>query len=254
MGAGHDHRWFVHGHSPVHELAPEAKVAATILFVLAVVATPREAFWAFGLDAAILVSVALAAAVPLGQLARRLVIELPFLAFAFFLPFIGQGEEVQVGFLSLSVAGLWGAWNILVKGTLGVAATALLGATTTVPELLRGLERLRMPRPVVAITSFMIRYGDVITDDLRRMKIARQSRGYDPRWLWQVRALATSAGALFIRSYERGERVYVAMLSRGYDGALPDLRSTRASRRDWLATLAVPATAAVVCLIALVTA
>jgi cobalt/nickel transport system permease protein len=238
----------------VHELAPEAKVAATILFVLAVVATPREAFWAFGLDAAILVSVALAAAVPLGQLARRLVIELPFLAFAFFLPFIGQGEEVQVGFLSLSVAGLWGAWNILVKGTLGVAATALLGATTTVPELLRGLERLRMPRPVVAITSFMIRYGDVITDDLRRMKIARQSRGYDPRWLWQVRALATSAGALFIRSYERGERVYVAMLSRGYDGALPDLRSTRASRRDWLATLAVPATAAVVCLIALVTA
>jgi cobalt/nickel transport system permease protein len=254
MGAGHDHRWFVHGHSPVHELAPEAKVAATILFVLAVVATPREAFWAFGLDAAILVSVALAAAVPLGQLARRLVIELPFLAFAFFLPFIGQGEEVQVGFLSLSVAGLWGAWNILVKGTLGVAATALLGATTTVPELLRGLERLRMPRPVVAITSFMIRYGDVITDDLRRMKVARQSRGYDPRWLWQVRALATSAGALFIRSYERGERVYVAMLSRGYDGALPDLRSTRASRRDWLATLAVPATAAVVCLIALVTA
>jgi cobalt/nickel transport system permease protein len=254
MGAGHDHRWFVHGHSPVHELAPEAKVAATILFVLAVVATPREAFWAFGLDAAILVSVALAAAVPLWQLARRLVIELPFLAFAFFLPFIGQGEEVQVGFLSLSVAGLWGAWNILVKGTLGVAATALLGATTTVPELLRGLERLRMPKPVVAITSFMIRYGDVITDDMRRMKVARQSRGYDPRWLWQVRAVATSAGALFIRSYERGERVYVAMLSRGYDGALPDLRSTRASRRDWLAALAVPATAAVVCLMALVTA
>jgi cobalt/nickel transport system permease protein len=254
MGAGHDHRWFVHGTSPVHELAPEAKVAATVLFVLAVVGTPREAFWAFGLDAAIVVSVALVAAVPLLRLARRLVIELPFLAFALFLPLIGQGEQVQVGFLSLSVAGLWGAWNILIKGTLGVAATALLGATTTVPELLRGLERLRIPKPVVAITSFMVRYGDVITDDMRRMKVARQSRGYDPRWLWQVRAVATSAGALFIRSYERGERVYVAMLSRGYDGALPDLHSTRASRRDWFAALAVPAAAAVVCLLALVTA
>jgi len=131
---------------------------------------------------------------------------------------------------------------------------ALLGATTTVPELLRGLERLHMPRPLVAITSFMIRYGDVITDDMRRMKVARQSRGYDPRWLWQVRAVATSAGALFIRSYERGERVYVAMLSRGYDGALPDVESTRGSRRDWLVALAGPAAAAVVCLIAVVTA
>ena len=254
MGAGHDHRWFVHGHSPVHELAPEAKVAATVLFVFAVVITPREAFWAFGLDTAIVIAVSLVAAVPVGRLARRLVIELPFLAFALFLPFIGQGERVQVGFLSLSVAGLWGAWNILIKGTLGVAATALLGATTTVPELLRGLERLHMPKPVVAITSFMIRYGDVITDDMRRMRIARQSRGYDPRWLWQIRAVATSAGALFIRSYERGERVYVAMLSRGYDGALPDLQSTRASRRDWLAALTVPAAAAVVCLIAVLTA
>ena len=110
----------MHGHSPVHELA-EAKVAATVLFVFAVVVTPREAFWAFGLDAAIVIAVALVAAVPLGRLARRLVIELPFLAFALFLPFIGQGERVQVGFLSLSVAGLWGAWNILIKGTLGVA-------------------------------------------------------------------------------------------------------------------------------------
>ena len=161
---------------------------------------------------------------------------------------------MQVGFLSLSVAGLWGAWNILIKGTLGVAATALLGATTTVPELLRGLDRLHMPKPIVAITSFMVRYGDVITDDMRRMKVARESRGYDARWLWQVRAVATSAGALFIRSYERGERVYVAMLSRGYDGALPDLRSAPSPKRDWLAALVVPATAASICIVALVTA
>jgi cobalt/nickel transport system permease protein len=237
----------------VHQLAPEAKVASTVLFVFAVVATPKEAFWAFGLYAVIVVAIALVAGVPLGRLARRLVIELPFLAFALFLPFIGRGERVQVGFLSLSVAGLWGAWNILIKGTLGVAATALLGATTTVPELLRGLERLRMPKPVVAITSFMVRYGDVITDDMRRMKVARQSRGYDPHWLWQVRAVATSAGALFIRSYERGERVYVAMLSRGYDGSLPDQHAAPTPRRDWLAAMTVPAAAAVICVVALVT-
>ena len=115
-----------------------------------------------------------------------------------------------------------------------MAATSVLAATTTVPELLRGLERLRVPKPIVAITGFMVRYGDVITDDMRRMKIARQSRGYDPRWLWQAEAVATSAGALFIRSYERGERVYLAMLSRGYDGALPAFDRRRRPPRDWV--------------------
>ncbi|MGH9258588.1 MAG: cobalt ECF transporter T component CbiQ, partial [Acidimicrobiales bacterium] len=181
MGSTHSHRLLVHGASGAHRLAPECKVLAAVAFVFAVVATPREAFWAFGLHAVIVVVVALAARVSPLRLATRLVIELPFVAFALFLPFVGRGERVDLWGLSLSVPGLWGAWNILVKGSLSVAATSLLAATTTVPELLRGLERLRMPKVIVAIASFMIRYGDVIADDMRRMKIARQSRGHDPR-------------------------------------------------------------------------
>ena len=86
------------------------------------------------------------------------------------------------------------------------------------PEFLRGFERLHMPRAFTSTLSFMIRYLDVIADEMRRMQVARESRGYDPRWIWQAKAVAASAGALFIRSYERGERVYLAMLSRGYDG------------------------------------
>ena len=69
--------------------------------------------------------------------------------------------------------------------------------------------------------GFMIRYLDVVTDELRRMQVARESRGFsarDPRH-WPV--LARSLGALFIRSYERGERVHLAMLSRGYTGKMP---------------------------------
>ena len=127
MAGGQSHRLFEPGCSAVHRIAPECKVAATVAFVLAVVATPREAIWAFGLDAAIIVGVAVMAGIPLTRLARRLVIELPFLAFALFLPFVGGGDQVDVGPLSLSVAGLWGAWNIVIKGTLGVAATAVLG-------------------------------------------------------------------------------------------------------------------------------
>ena len=74
--------------------------------------------------------------------------------------------------------------------------------------------------------------------------MARESRGHDPRWIWQARAVASSAGALFIRSYERGERVHLAMLSRGFAGSMPVLTEQTASRREWLSTLSVPLVAA----------
>jgi cobalt/nickel transport system permease protein len=236
----HGHGLFLHCQGRLHRLHPQCKLAATFLFILAIVATPREAFWAYGCYALLLAGLARLGEVPLRFVARHLIIEAPFVAFALFLPLIGQGERVEVLGLSLSVAGLWGAWNILVKGTLGVAATIIMAATTPVPEILHGLERLRIPRVFTAIAGFMVRYLDVITTEMRRMGVARESRGYDPRWIWQAKALASSAGALFIRSYERGERVYLAMLSRGFDGSLPILKEQGASRREWATSLAVP--------------
>ena len=246
MGAGHSHALYLPRASPLHRARPQCKLAAAFLFVLAVVATPREAFWAFGVYALLLAGLARVAGLPLPTLARRLVVELPFLAFAVFLPLVGQGERVEVLGLSLASEGLWAAWNIVAKGTLGVATSAILAATTPVPELLRGLERLRLPAAFTGIAGFMVRYADVIADEVRRMRIARVSRGYDPRWIWQARAVAASAGTLFIRSYERGERVYLAMVSRGYAGSMPVLEDLAATRAQWLAALCLPAAAALV--------
>jgi cobalt/nickel transport system permease protein len=246
VAAGRSRQLHLAGTTPLHRAPPECKVAAAWLFVLAVVATPREAFWAYGLYALLLAGLAGLGHVPLPFLARRLVIELPFVAFALFLPLVGQGERVEVVGVPLAAEGLWAAWNILAKGTLGVAASVLLAATTPVPELLRGLERLRLPKAFTTVAGFMVRYADVITDEVRRMRIARVSRGHDPRWIWQARAVAASAGALFIRSYERGERVYLAMVARGYTGSMPVLHEPAATRREWLAALAVPAAAALV--------
>jgi cobalt/nickel transport system permease protein len=236
--------------SPVHRLQPQCKLAATVVFIFAVVATPRESFWAFGCFALVIAIVARVARVPLPFLLRRLTIELPFLAFAVFLPIVGQGERVDVLGVSLSVSGLWGAWNIVVKGTLGVAASVILAATTPIPDILHGLDRLRMPRAFTLIAGFMVRYLDVITGEMRRMRIARESRGHDPRWIWQVRAVASSAGALFIRSYERGERVHLAMLSRGFAGSMPEVAERGASRREWTAALSVPLLAGMVAAVA----
>jgi cobalt/nickel transport system permease protein len=245
-GHGHAHGLYVPGDSVVHRLPPHVKVAATLAFVFAVVATSRTAFWAFALDALFVIAAARLAEVPLRLLARRLVIEAPFVAFAVFLPLVGEAPHTDALGVSLSVPGLWAAWNILVKGTLGVAATVLLASTTSVSELLVGLDRLHVPRAFTAIAGFMVRYGEVIAGEARRMRIARLSRGHDPRWIWQGRAVAASAGALFIRSYERGERIHVAMLSRGFTGELPSAAGDGAETRQWITASILPALAAMV--------
>jgi len=253
MSGPHSHALYVHGHTWLHRLAPQAKLAAQFLFVIAVVATPREAFWAFGIYAAVVVGLIAVARLPVAFVAKRLLFEVPFILFAVLLPFIGGGESIRVLGLSLSAEGLWGAWNIVAKATLGLAVSIIVAATTTMPEFLRGFERLHMPRAFTSTLSFMIRYTDVIADEMRRMKVARESRGYDPRWLWQVKAVGAAAGALFIRSYERGERVYLSMLSRGYAGSMPRVAETPATAGTWAAALALPAFAAAVATVAWVT-
>ncbi|HZK50615.1 MAG TPA: cobalt ECF transporter T component CbiQ [Actinomycetota bacterium] len=249
-GHTHGHGLFVHGHSRLHTLAPQCKVAGALAFVLVVVATPREAFWAYGVYAGLIVALTLNARVPPLTLLRRLAIETPFLIFVVALPFVARGERLDIAGLSLSVEGLWGAWNIFVKATLGAAAMMLLASTTPITSILHGLQKLRVPSVIVAIAGFMIRYADVIASEMRRMKVGRQSRGYEPRVLWQARALASSAGTLFIRSYERGERVHLAMMSRGYSGTMPELAEVDASPTDWLTAFLVPAVAAMICVLA----
>ncbi|WP_404959702.1 cobalt ECF transporter T component CbiQ [Streptomyces sp. 147326] len=248
MGAGHAHKLYRHGHTPVHDLPPHCKLAATFGFVVVVVSTPREAVWAFGLYAVLIAAAAAVARIPAGFLLRRLLIEVPFVAFAVLMPFVAEGERVEVLGMSLSVSGLWGAWNVLAKGTLGVAASVLLASTTELRALLLGLQRLKLPPLLVQIASFMIRYGDVISDELRRMSIARRSRGFEARGIRHWGVLAKTAGALFIRSYERGERVYLAMVSRGYAGSMPVIDEVVATRTQWAYAAVLPVTALAVCL------
>jgi cobalt/nickel transport system permease protein len=239
----HAHALHYHGHSPIHRAAPQVKLLALFGFVVSVVATPPLTFWAFSAHILILLAVLAISGVPSRFFLSRLAIDIPFVLFALVLPFVGADPRADVGPFSVSIAGLVGAWNLLAKATLGAGASVLLAATTEVPDLLKGLERLRVPRVLVAIAAFMIRYLEVIAGELRRTRTAMTARGYDPSWLAQARPLAASAGALFVRSYERGERVHQAMLARGYQGEMPAGSRRKVTARDWLGGL-VPAVAA----------
>jgi cobalt/nickel transport system permease protein len=247
MGAG-AHPLYRHDESAVHRAPAEVKIVCLLVFVLAVVATPREMFWPFAMYAAIIVVMWQIARIPLRWVLPRMLIEAPFVVLAVLLPFAEGGQRVEVAGLQLSVSGLWAAWGIVVKGTLGVAAALTLAATTSATELPAALSRLAVPAVATSVLVLMIRYIDLLAAEVSRMRMARIARGDSPRALHQARAIATGIGALFLRSYERGERVYAAMLSRGFDGRAPDLAvigaRPRAAAAQWVGAM-LPAAAAV---------
>lgn len=239
---------------PVHDTQAAVKLACSVGVVVAIVATPPQAVWAFAAYAVLVATTVALAGVPLRHLLRRLVIEAPFVCFALALPFVGAGPRQDVLGLSVSVAGCWAAWGIVAKATLGTACTVVLAWTTPVADLLAGMDRLRVPRLLTAIAGFMVRYLEIVTGELRRLQIARVSRGDDPRWIWQGRTVAATAGTMFVRSFERGERVQQAMAARGFTGTFPATSpepsvSATAPLRWWPA-LAWPVAAAGVALIA----
>ena len=211
-----------------------------LAFISVSVSTPITRWPAFVAFFLLLVAAALASKIPLLLLFKRALIEIPFIFFAILMPFFGTGEKFEIAGIELYREGLLAGTSIVVKGTLGVLAAVILSTTTTAREILRGLERLKLPAVMVQIASFMLRYVNVISDEMERMKVARESRGFVATGIKHWKVLATSAAALFIRSYERGERVHLAMLSRGFDGNLPSLDNNKATQRQWITALSLP--------------
>ena len=209
--------------SLVHRLDPRAKIVGFIGFTVIVVSTPARAVWAFVIYAAILVFLVGVSRLGARYVLKRILVVIPFVIMvAIFLPFFdrtGSGGY-SLGVSHVTASGLLVLWNAAAKAVLGVLSMILLGSTTTFPDMLAGFQRLRVPQMFVLVVSFMYRYSFVFIEELRRMQRAMESRNYRARWLWNVPTLGRVMGSLFLRSYNRGERVYVAMISRGYEGTV----------------------------------
>ena len=233
----------------MHQLPSHVKIVAALLFIFVSIATPISTWAAFiGYFIVILITARIAK-IPFLTLGKRALIEIPFIFFAILMPFFGKGEVVNVGPFELYKDGIEAALSIVAKGTIGVLTAVILSTSTTAREILRGLERLKLPRMMVQIATFMLRYINVISDEMERMKIARESRGFEATGIKHWKILATVAASLFIRSYERGERIHLSMLSRGYAGELPHEESRHVPRVQWATALAAPLIALFILLI-----
>ncbi len=220
--------------SPVHRLDPRAKILGLVAVTLIAVSTPVEAWPVFVACALVLASVTYLARVRVSDIWRRARFVLPLvLLAALLIPlFRTGGETYSLGPLTVHEDGLETFAAVVAKATIGTVAAVLLGATTTFPSVLRGLEALRVPRLLVLIAAFMYRYLFVIVEEVGRMRAALAARGYHPRNALHAGALGRVATALFLRTYSRGERVYLAMLARGYDGRMPRLAPLVFGRAD----------------------
>jgi cobalt/nickel transport system permease protein len=242
---GHDvgERLYIHRHSPIHDLPPHFKILSLLTFLIICVATPIQNYWAF-IGFLLTISTLLAIAkLPVLTIAKRATIEVPFLIFAFLMPFFSSGERFEILGLEISRPGAIAAASIITKGTIGVLTAILLSGSTPAREILRGFELLRMPSLLVQIMTFMLRYMNVITDEMERMKVARLSRGFEERGIRDWKFIAGTAGALFVRSYERGERVHTSMIARGYEGELPKTEQPILARSMKILALSIPAMA-----------
>lgn len=212
------------GVSALHRLDPRTKIVAGGVLVLAVVLTRPMGFVEFGLVSALLVSAAAMSRVPVRWVLARTAVVLPVAGgIALFAPVAASGGS----FLSSDVLRAWAgsgwviAWSIVSKAWLSTLVTVVLSGTTPTPSLIRGLEALKVPDVFIALLSFIHRYVDVFRTQVRSMRIALDSRAPSMRRADRWRVYGNLAGNLFIRAYDRGERIHQAMLSRGFSGALP---------------------------------
>ena len=220
-------------HSIIHLLDPRTKLIATFLFIAAVALTPPDGWLSYALYLATLTIWILFSRVPILHILRRSLVIIPFVVLiTIFIPFFHQGgvsgsNSIGSWQVSVSYSGLEILRNILIRAWLSILSLILLTSTTMMPDLLRGMEQLHMPRIMVMLLSFMYRYIFVLVDEMMRMKQARDSRNFGGRRLWQIRTIGNMIGTLFIRAYERGERIYTSMVARGFDGHSRSLKCLR---------------------------
>jgi cobalt/nickel transport system permease protein len=224
--------------SPIRRLDPRVKIVSTLLFILFVVLTPPTHIRQIASYLAIVMAIIALAKLPLTFVLRRSLIILPFvLLVGIFIPFLRGGEMIgsySLGPLKLSVSrsGLLVLWNILIKAWLSVLGMISLIATTSPPDLLKGLERLRMPKLLVLLLSFILRYIPLLADQVTGLRRASEARSFGRKGLRQLSVLGNVIGTLFIRTFERGERIYAAMLARGFVGEVRTIRLPRITGWD----------------------
>lgn len=234
---------YAYADSPIHRLDARTKTTALIALILAIVLTPAAEVWRFGFYFAAIMLLYIVAGVPITFGIKRSLIVLPFVLFAgallVFMPDKPHPDAYNLGFARYAIThgGLYTLFNALIKSWLSVLTTILLYSTTPFPKFVKGLELIRVPQVLTMLFSFLYRFMWVLTSEVKTMLRARDARAFGGSRIWHLKIIGQMVGSLFIRSYERAERVYAAMSARGYDGTIKTLEVPAFATRDVVFTV-----------------
>lgn len=230
----------------IHRLDPRVKVSVTLAFILSNALLPDGAWVAFGLSWLFLLFANAFSNVGSGYTLKRSFVALPFALIAITVLFSVPGEPLSTfrlfsWNLTITDAGLLRFVSIVIRSWLSVQMAILLVATTRFPDIVHALEHLRVPSILTTIIAFLYRYLFVLVDEVFRLLRAREARSAAAPGVrsggsvfWRARVAGNMAGQLFLRSYERSDRVYNAMLSRGYTGHLQTINPHELHRVDYI--------------------
>ncbi len=232
----------------LHRLDPRVKALVTVIFIVSNALLPDGAWLAFVFGWMFLIAANLLSQLGIGYTLKRSLVALPFALIAITVLFSIPGEPIFTfqfftSHLVITDAGFLRFVSILIRSWLSVQMAILLVAVTRFPDLIHALEHLKVPAILTTIIAFLYRYLFVLTDEVFRLIRARESRSAASTGkragrgvLWRARVAGNMAGQLFLRSYERSDRIYNAMLSRGYSGHLYTLNAHEMKPRDYYVT------------------
>ena len=231
----------------LHRLDPRVKVITAVAFILGMALLPDGAWLAYMLAWAMVITLALAADIAPWFVIKRSLLVVPFLLAALTVVFTLPGQVLWRGPLGLTAtdAGMVRFTSIFLRSWISLQMAVLLTASTRFPDILHALRHLKVPALFVAVLAFMYRYLFVLADESSRLLHARAARSaalpgqaHGRSLPWRAGVAGSMVGQLFVRSLDRSDRVYSAMLARGYNGELLTMNPHHMQRTDWLALLA----------------
>ena len=215
---------YSHQNSFLQNLDPRVKLLTALFSIIIIVATPAYGYNGYVLFLGLILFLAVVSSIPIFFLLKKSLYFLPFTVTLLFFSLIRSASADKWIF----------AVSVFAKSCLAFLVTVLLISTTRFEELLKGMEKLKIPKLVIVLFSFMYRYFFVLIDELMRMFRAAKSRS--PKKFKPIRFFGNIIGVLFVRTYDRAERIYQAMISRGFDGEIHTLNelSLRDSDKGFL--------------------
>lgn len=220
-----------------HRLAPRSRLLCALLLVFAIALTPNGRWGTWAVYGSAIALIVFLSRVQFSVLLKRVAVEFVFIGVVILgTLFRGGGKTLfQWGWIQITTEGLTVLGSVSLKAFLSLLILNTLILTTSVPALLHALAKLKAPPLLVAILSSMYRYIAVLIDQFNSMQKAARSRNLMSNPQRQRIIIGNMFGSLFIRTYERGERVHQAMLARGYRGMPPLAETHPSGRRDILA-------------------